>query len=201
MSDTYARVMRPADEPEKRRATRSGTRRRSGAAPSLAAAPPHANRTPAERKGQPAEGAGTPAEATFAAAAAAFTAGRDAQAGHDFLFEDVAALLRRSAAEHPLLLVIDDLQWADTASLLLLRFIARNVRGSRLLVTGTYRDVEIGEPLRELLGTTAGLHEHVQLEGLSQSEVAHLVGSLTGVDPSAKLAAAPIQLVGTAVEF
>ena len=91
MSDTYARVMRPADEPGKRRATRSGAGRRSGAAPSLAAAPAQAKRTPAASKEAPAEGARTPAETTFAAAAAAFLAGRDAQADRDFLFEDVAA--------------------------------------------------------------------------------------------------------------
>jgi hypothetical protein len=91
MSDTYARVMRPADEPGKRRATRSGAGRRSGAAPSLAAAPAQAKRTPAVSKEAPAEGARTPAETTFAAAAAVFLAGRDAQADRDFLFEDVPA--------------------------------------------------------------------------------------------------------------
>jgi hypothetical protein len=91
MSDTYARVMRPADEPGKRRATRSGAGRRSSAAPSLAAAPVQAKRIPAASQEAPAEGARTPAETTFAAAAAAFLAGRDAQADRDFLFEDVAA--------------------------------------------------------------------------------------------------------------
>jgi len=91
MSDTYARVMRPADEPGKRRATRSGAGRRSGAAPSLAAAPAQAKRAPAASKEAPAEGARTPAETTFAAAAAVFLAGRDAQADRDFLFEDVPA--------------------------------------------------------------------------------------------------------------
>jgi hypothetical protein len=91
MSDTYARVMRPADEPGKRRATRSGAGRRSGAAPSLAAAPAQAKRTPAASEEAPAKGARTPAETTFAAAAAVFLAGRDAQADRDFLFEDVPA--------------------------------------------------------------------------------------------------------------
>ena len=91
MSDTYARVMRPADEPGKRRATRSGAGRRSGAAPSLAAAPAQAKRAPAASKEAPAKGARTPAETTFAAAAAVFLAGRDAQADRDFLFEDVPA--------------------------------------------------------------------------------------------------------------
>ena len=99
MSDTYARVMRPADEPGKRRATRSGTGRRSGAAPSLAAAPAPAEpapatpaeRTPAEDQDRPADRAASPAEGTFAAAAAAFLAGRDAQTGPGFSFEDVPA--------------------------------------------------------------------------------------------------------------
>jgi hypothetical protein len=91
MSDTYARVMRPADEAGKRRATRSGAGRRSGAAPSLAAAPAQAKRTPAAGKEAPAEDVRTPAETTFAAAVAAFLAGRDAQADRDFLFEDVPA--------------------------------------------------------------------------------------------------------------
>ena len=96
MSDTYARVMRPADEPPKRRATRSGTGRRSGAAPSLAAAPASAKRAPAQDQPAedhrgPADDAASPAEATFAAAAAAFLAGRDAQAGPGFSFEDVPA--------------------------------------------------------------------------------------------------------------
>jgi hypothetical protein len=91
MSDTYAQVMRPADEPPKRRATRSGTRRRSGAAPSLAAAPALAKRTPAQDQELPADGAASPAEATFAEAAAAFLAGRDAQAGPGFSFEDIPA--------------------------------------------------------------------------------------------------------------
>jgi Protein of unknown function (DUF3000) len=91
MSDTYARVMRPADEPGKRRPTRSGTGRRSRAAPSLAAAPAPAKRLPAEDQQGPADRASSLAEATFAAAAAALLAGRDAQAGAGFSFEDVPA--------------------------------------------------------------------------------------------------------------
>jgi hypothetical protein len=91
MSDTYARIMRPADEPSKRRAARSGTGRRSGTAPSLAAAPASAKRAPAEDQELPEDRAASPAEATFAEAAAAFLAGRDAQVGPGFSFEDVPA--------------------------------------------------------------------------------------------------------------
>jgi hypothetical protein len=91
MSDSYARVMRPADEPGKRRATRSGAGRRPGAAPSLAAAPAPAKPATAEGQELPTDSAASPAEAMFAAAAAAFLAGRDAQAGPGFSFEDVPA--------------------------------------------------------------------------------------------------------------
>jgi Protein of unknown function (DUF3000) len=91
MSDTYARIMRPADEPSKRRATRSGTGRRSGAAPSLTAAPTSAKRAPTEDQESPADRVASPAEATFAEAATAFLAGRDAQVGSGFSFEDVPA--------------------------------------------------------------------------------------------------------------
>jgi hypothetical protein len=91
MSDTYARVMRPADEPGKRRATRSGAGRRSSAAPTLAAAPLRAKRAPIKDKEPPAEATESPAEATFTAAVTAFVAGRDAQAGRALVFEDVPA--------------------------------------------------------------------------------------------------------------
>jgi Protein of unknown function (DUF3000) len=98
MSDTYARVMRPADEPGKRRATRSGAGRRSSAAPGLTAAPAQADRAPisdhrlpADGAGTPAKGTTTPAEATFAAAVAAFTVGREAWTERAFVFEDVPA--------------------------------------------------------------------------------------------------------------
>jgi hypothetical protein len=88
MSDTYARVMKPADDPGKRRAARAGAGRRSGAAASLAAAPAPAEHAPTGSKEPSAD---SPAEATFAVAAATFMAGRDAQTGHGFSFEDVPA--------------------------------------------------------------------------------------------------------------
>jgi len=89
MSDTYARIMRPADGPGNRRTTRPKAARRPGAAPGPGEAPPEARRTPADGVGSPPEG--SPAEATFAAAVAAFAAGRDAQSERDLLFEDVPA--------------------------------------------------------------------------------------------------------------
>ena len=45
-------------------------------------------------------------------------------------------------------LVLDDLHWADQPSLLLLEFLAREMGGSRLLVAGAYRDVELSRQHR-----------------------------------------------------
>jgi hypothetical protein len=102
MTDTYARVMRSADEPAKRRAAPSRVPRRPDAAGEAAASPVaavDAAGTPAAKpkrsrssaaKPKPAE-SGSPAEAVFAAASAAFMAGRDAQAARGLQFEDVPA--------------------------------------------------------------------------------------------------------------
>ena len=105
MGDTYAQVMRPIEGRGDRRAARSRTPRRSGAASdSVAGAPAVTEITPgaasaagppgtptAESPGAPAHAAGSPAEATFALAVAAFTAGLDAQRRNDLQFEDVPA--------------------------------------------------------------------------------------------------------------
>ena len=46
-----------------------------------------------------------------------------------------------------MVLVLDDLHWADQPSLLLLQFVARELGNSRLMVIGTYRDVELSRPM------------------------------------------------------
>jgi len=89
MSDTYARVMRPADGPGNRRTARPRAARPPGTAPGPAAASPQAGPTQAAGAGAAAEG--SPAAATFAAAVAAFMSGRDAQSERELLFEDVPA--------------------------------------------------------------------------------------------------------------
>jgi DNA-binding CsgD family transcriptional regulator/tetratricopeptide (TPR) repeat protein len=105
------------------------------------------------------------------------------------LFDGVATFLCRAAETRPMLLVIEDLHWADPASVLLLRFLARELLGSRLLVVGTYRDVEIEDRLDELLGGLAGSRDHLTLGGLTVPEVAQLIEVSTGVTPSRERAA------------
>jgi len=59
------------------------------------------------------------------------------------LFDSTARFLTNATAVAPLALVLDDLHAADTPSLLLLRFLAGQLSESRILVLGTYRDVEV----------------------------------------------------------
>ena len=59
------------------------------------------------------------------------------------LFDSITAFLNSAARRKPLVLVLDDLHWADHPSLLLLEFVARELANSRVLVVGTYRDVEL----------------------------------------------------------
>ncbi|MCI0825634.1 MAG: serine/threonine-protein kinase PknK, partial [Chloroflexi bacterium] len=70
------------------------------------------------------------------------------------LFDSIAAFLKTASQRQPLVLVLDDLHWADQPSLLLLQFVARELGGARLLIIGTYRDMELSRqhPLAEALG-------------------------------------------------
>jgi predicted ATPase len=59
------------------------------------------------------------------------------------ILEQYANVLKAMAAEHPLLLVIEDLHWADEASLGLFFHLSRRIETSRILLIGTYRPDEI----------------------------------------------------------
>jgi AAA ATPase domain len=107
------------------------------------------------------------------------------------LFDAVAGLLKRAGEAEPLLLVLDDLHWADRSSLALLRFVARELRDARLLVLGTYRDVELGRsPVNQALAALAGRARHLTLGGLGEDDVAELLAQTTGRPPGAELASA-----------
>jgi predicted ATPase len=55
----------------------------------------------------------------------------------------VTSALVAVAQDHPVVVVVDDLHWADPASLRLLEFAAQHTWFERLLLIGTYRDVEV----------------------------------------------------------
>jgi DNA-binding CsgD family transcriptional regulator/tetratricopeptide (TPR) repeat protein len=73
------------------------------------------------------------------------------------LYEAVGTFLAAIAAEQPLLLILDDLQWADPASLDLLSYTARHQTGSRFLILGAYREGE-AEPNGAFNRTVAELN-------------------------------------------
>jgi class 3 adenylate cyclase len=95
------------------------------------------------------------------------------------LFESVCALLVRAAAETPLVLVLDDLHWADRPTLLLLRHLLRRLGESALVVLGTYRDVDLDRrhPLSEMLAELRRerLYRRILLRGFSADEVRTLL--------------------------
>ncbi len=103
------------------------------------------------------------------------------------LFDAVASLLRALANAVPLLVVIDDLQWADGASLELLRFLAMHLGDARLLLVATCRDTEI-EPGDPLAASFARLlrEESVQripIGGLAPDESRDLIARLVDHEP------------------
>jgi DNA-binding winged helix-turn-helix (wHTH) protein/tetratricopeptide (TPR) repeat protein len=123
------------------------------------------------------------------AAAPASVAGEQARFR---LFDAFTGLLRRRAQQAPLVLVLDDLHWADEASLLALQFLAPELRSFALLVVATYRDVDVrrDHPLSRLLGALARVPacERIALRGLEPPEVAALVEAVAGRAPAAQLA-------------
>jgi tetratricopeptide (TPR) repeat protein len=107
------------------------------------------------------------------------------------LYQAVTELVRQVAAARPLLVVVDDLHWADTGSLGLLAFLAAELRDAPLVVLGTYRDVDMaaGQPLAETLGALARepVVERIPLEGLGEAEVARLATIIIGSQPGERL--------------
>lgn len=97
------------------------------------------------------------------------------------LYEAVARLVN---AAGPTVVVLDDLQWADTASLRLLDFLATTRSCPALTVLATYRDTEVGEPLARTLAALRRLShvEGVTLGGLPEDAVAEYLAR-SGGDP------------------
>jgi DNA-binding CsgD family transcriptional regulator len=95
------------------------------------------------------------------------------------LLQAVSEVLHRIALVGPLLLVLEDLHWADQGSLDLLLHVARNLAASRLLVVGTYRDVEVdsAHPLSTTLAELRRVREvpRLHLRGLSTEETQRML--------------------------
>ncbi len=99
------------------------------------------------------------------------------------LFAAAVGLLTAVSRHDPIVLVLDDLQWADSGSLALLRHLTAAERVMRVLVLGTFRDSELPQSpeLRETLGTL-WRHEgvsRIELGGLDSSGVGSLLEAVS----------------------
>jgi DNA-binding CsgD family transcriptional regulator/tetratricopeptide (TPR) repeat protein len=108
------------------------------------------------------------------------------------VFEETLALLTDRAADTPVLLVLEDLHWADSSTLDLVVFLAHNVDGRRVLVLATYRADELSsaERMRWLADGVrrSGAAIALELGPLERDELAALLAARTGAHLSASLA-------------
>jgi tetratricopeptide (TPR) repeat protein len=110
------------------------------------------------------------------------------------MFDSATTFLRNATREGPMLIVVDDLQAADTPSILFLRFLATQLSEIPLLVVGTYRDVAltpdhaltsaIGELSREPITRV------IKLTGLQAGAVGEFIGATTGTMPPERVVSA-----------
>ncbi|HVH24648.1 MAG TPA: AAA family ATPase, partial [Pseudonocardia sp.] len=105
------------------------------------------------------------------------------------LFDTVARFLERLADGRPTVIVLDDLQWADSSSLQLLAFLARAYRPAPLLVIGAYRPDELPADGAGTLAEVARHGESIELTGLAAAEVRELVAATCGTTAAERWAA------------
>ena len=97
------------------------------------------------------------------------------------LFEQVAQALTEWSKRFPIVLHLDDLHWTDVSTLELLRYVARVAREVRILLVGTYRDVEVsaGHPLPTILGdmNRERLYQRILLRRLDEDAVTSMIAA------------------------
>ena len=107
------------------------------------------------------------------------------------LVELVLGVVERLAAERPLMLVLEDLHWADRATLELMAFLVRALRGVGVLLVATYRSDEVHRqhPLRPLLSGWDRVRwvERIELGRFARAEVATQLEAILGSPPSFRL--------------
>jgi DNA-binding CsgD family transcriptional regulator/tetratricopeptide (TPR) repeat protein len=117
--------------------------------------------------------------------------GIEGTAAQTRLFEDVVDALEHAAVPAGVLLVVEDLHWADQSSLSLFDFIARNRGGASIALVGTVRTDEPPDPtfsrwLAELQRGPGATR--IDLEPFARADLSELIEAMTGVEPSDELA-------------
>ena len=107
------------------------------------------------------------------------------------LFDAIGTFLRNTSASQPLVIVLDNLHFADQPTVLLAQFLLQEIREARVLIIATYRDVEVGRrhPVADVLAQLAQDRRfwRVDLKGLSRAEVGRMMEAITGEQPSPAL--------------
>jgi class 3 adenylate cyclase len=121
------------------------------------------------------------------------------QARH-YMFESVCDFFGRAAAIQPMMIVLEDLHWADESTTQLLESVARRVGRAPLLVIGTYRDVDLhpGHPFMRGIEHLSRLQtvSRITLKRLSAIEVAGMLRGLSGQEAPERL----VQLIYSETE-
>lgn len=113
--------------------------------------------------------------------------GRHDEEGMARLFELTARLLERIAADRTVVLVLEDMHWADTSTRHLLAYLFRTLRRGRLVVIATYRsdDVHRRHPLRPFLAELDRMRtvQRIELTRFNRGEVRRQMAGILAVEP------------------
>jgi len=108
-----------------------------------------------------------------------------------YLFNGMREFIGRAGRAQPLLLVLDDLHWADDSTMLLVQHIAQHLHEMPVLILGTYRDVEleVARPLARALDQLVRqrLAHDMSIKRLPEDGVAAMLRALSGQEPPAPL--------------
>ncbi|HEX2023390.1 MAG TPA: AAA family ATPase, partial [Acidimicrobiales bacterium] len=98
------------------------------------------------------------------------------------LFDAVTEVFSTASQRRPLVLVLEDLHWADEASIRLLEFLRHDQRPRRLAIIGTYRDTDLDatHPLARRLGELVRDGLQLTLGGLGKRDVGALMAAMGG---------------------
>ena len=114
------------------------------------------------------------------------------------LFDSMTTLLTHSCTASPMVVVVDDVQWADVPSVEFLRFLVPELRRVRLLLVATYRDteVDVADDVGRLLWDAMRASPRLWVGGLARDDVGALLSSTAGETASDELVQAVVTRSG-----
>jgi DNA-binding SARP family transcriptional activator len=124
----------------------------------------------------------------------------DADTARFRFFEAAARLLAATAEQRPVVVVLEDIHWADPSSMAMLRHMVGAIRGTTAMIVATHRTVGVADT--SLLASTLGalarepIVERLLLPGLTAAEGTKLIGDLLGSDPDDELVGAVLERTG-----